>query len=279
MSSTSIVCRSGGVMHSHDSVAAVRVCQQEADPGAVAPSYQRANNLPTRREHYKHQSVHPDNVNALPTPAQITYAGALGADVRVLPIMTRAQVSSYIGILKGGSVPDDSPTVTTAPALVVPAYVPPPKPPVYEFPEHIATMVRNLPKGYYAWQPDTITPLTFIRVRDQKTGARRGQRIIATQHGPNFKDQVIIYPNGKVLVLSRNTQLLENVLIGIVLDKFTAAKTYALEKGRCWNCHLELTDERSRWYGIGPICEPRVPWYVEQFDNDKGFTFEERPIP
>jgi hypothetical protein len=46
----------------------------------------------------------------------------------------------------------------------------------------------------------------------------------------------------------------------ILIDPKEAALTYGREIGRCCRCYLELTNEESREYGIGPICRGKWGW-------------------
>lgn len=271
----SIACRNGGTMHAHDSVQAVRACQSGTVETVLNDRYPSNSYGATSARNVVQPppsvTVAPRNVDAEPTVRQCEYAKHLGADARVLPILTRAQMSSYIGILKGGTVPAQPPVETPAPKPVY--YTPPPK---AQLSPGVEAMIRQLPSGYYAWQPDDTTPLTFVRVRTQKTGPLSGSVLIHTQHGPTFLREIILYPSGQHTILHQSHQeMLENVLLGIVVDKFNSARRYAQEKGRCCRCHLELTDPRSRWFGIGPVCEPKWAWYVEGVELEKGMTFEE----
>ena len=136
-------------------------------------------------------------------------------------------------------------------------------------------MLTSIPPGRYAWQPDSETPLTFVWIKRYTSGKRNGQLRVRSQHGPWYEDELTRLYDGKVI---RWDDEIESVLIGVFCDRFECAQRYAQEMRRCWSCNLELTVGRSRWYGMGPECEKRLAWYIEDVDNKKGFTFEERKL-
>lgn len=146
-------------------------------------------------------------------------------------------------------------------------------------------IIDTIPVGRYAWQPDELTPLIFLHLKRYTYGKRNGQTRVRTQHGPNYQEALTINPPGNattslpfylrehILVLDNQ---IEDALLGVFCDRFGTAQRYAQELNVCARCALELTVTRSRWYGIGPECEGYWAWYIEEFDNRKGFTFEER---
>ena len=61
----------------------------------------------------------------------------------------------------------------------------------------------------------------------------------------------------------------------VCIDHKTAAYHYGQELKACHICGRDLTDERSRYYSIGPDCETRHEsfiWYVEE---QKGMSYEQ----
>lgn len=297
---SSIACRVGGVMHSHDSVEDVRACARSQSvtpvtaPRAIVPPaapVRTASTWPVRAGN----TVTIREPEAPPTPAQVRYIEALGADMRAVGLMNKGQVSDYISAIKGGTASNIAatpPSVPVAAPVPIPAYRHSP-----ELSDAAKAMLATIEDGYYAWQPDSATPLVFVRIRERKGRASRlhGSRVIASQHSEAFTDEAFAFPSGRTGYLRLDSRYgsrtaagyqhriqgsditLDDAILGIAVNKFQAARDYALQKGRCCRCHKELTDERSRWYGIGPICDKVWTWYIEGVDNEKGCTFEERP--
>lgn len=135
-------------------------------------------------------------------------------------------------------------------------------------------LLEKVPSGYFAWQPDADTPLTFIRISRPNRGNFRGCLKVQSQHGPNLRLDWLLKPNGVVTVWRRE---IDNVLNGLIVDYRHAAKVYALEKGCCCRCNTDLTDERSRHYGIGPECEKHWEWMIVERDEELGYSFDRRP--
>jgi hypothetical protein len=54
------------------------------------------------------------------------------------------------------------------------------------------------------------------------------------------------------------------------VDPNGCALSYAEVLGHCCKCGKELTDPRSRWYGIGPDCEKRNANHIRLVDESKG---------
>lgn len=215
----------------------------------------------------------PQTITSEPiTGRQLSYARSLGADETALSIMDKRTCSRYIEalIIKRR---DGGPVTET------------PQPIVQREPERFgfgrgklnipAQMVQAIPTGYYAWAPDFDTPLRFVRIKHHDSGRKRGHTTVQTIHGDELKLQVDIYPNGQMQVYRNG---LDDLLTGILVDPTHAGRTYALKKGRCMRCGKELTDERSRHYGIGPICDGILPQVIDRRDEELGFSYEERPV-
>lgn len=297
---SSIACRNGGIMHSHDSVEAVRQC---ADASTATPS--TGAGTPAPYTGWRSQAstrpaqlagVAPSNASLPPTDRQVSYIENLGGDMRATSLFTREQASRYIGILTGCESHVAAAIAQTR-TETPPAYV---RPALAKLDPAIIRLMGTLDDGYYAWQPDTDTALVFIKIKERKvarTASRRrgqrftnlkGSRVISSQHGPDYTEEAFIFPSGDSGYLRDgcgyegqphnirgSVVTLEDALLGIIADRYRCARAYALEKGRCCRCHLDLTDKRSRWYGIGPDCEQVWPSYLEEVDNEKGMTYEE----
>lgn len=128
-------------------------------------------------------------------------------------------------------------------------------------------MIKSMRDGRYAVRPDSSTPYTFVRVSRPKSGRMKGALKIQTQHSEAYKDCIVIWPSGRVSVYDRRV---DSSLLLIVVDPVTATRAYGQELGRCCRCGRELTDERSRYYGIGPECEEHWPEIINTVDEERG---------
>lgn len=125
----------------------------------------------------------------------------------------------------------------------------------------------HLKKGYYAMRGSDDEPLHFYRVRMPQTGKWAGYIKIASQHGDMFREVAQINPDGDQLWIRRDRTTVSELMM-VCINPNDAAFLYGQEIGRCCNCGKQLTDERSRWYGIGPDCEgvrPDIIAYVNEF--------------
>lgn len=130
-------------------------------------------------------------------------------------------------------------------------------------------MVENLKEGRYAVRRDTDDPFVFVRVSRPTRGRRRGCLVIQTQHSDWYEDFVTIYPSGKVFT-AKLTERLDMALFIVCADPMTAAINYGRELGHCSRCGRELTDERSRYYSIGPECEKHWPEIIAHINEESG---------
>jgi len=133
-------------------------------------------------------------------------------------------------------------------------------------------MVENLKNGRYATRPDTDTPFTFIRVSRPKRGRLNGCLVIQTQHSDWYQDFITIYPSGSVWFKQSNDKL-DMALFIACADPMTSAMNYGKELGRCSSCGRELTDERSRYYSIGPECEKHWREIIEHVNEETGVFY------
>jgi len=128
-------------------------------------------------------------------------------------------------------------------------------------------MLHAVPDGYYATQQDSTRPLTFFRISRPKSGKYKGALKIQTQHGPDYKMALEVWPGDR---LYWTNMAVEDDLLLVVVDPNGAGNTYSEEKKRCRRCNTELTDERSRWFGIGPECEKYWPHVIDIVTDTKG---------
>lgn len=123
----------------------------------------------------------------------------------------------------------------------------------------------------YATRPDQSVPYTFMRVWLPKSGKRKGQLIIRTQHSDSYMDALVILANGNSLHPNAGERF-DTALMIACADPITSTMNYAREKGVCGSCGKTLTDERSRYYGIGPECERKGngPKVIERVNEERG---------
>lgn len=130
-------------------------------------------------------------------------------------------------------------------------------------------MVENLKDGRYAVRREQGDPFTFIRVSRPKNGKRKGCLVVQTQHSDWYQDLVTIFPSGKAW-FNQQSEKLDMALFIACADPMTAAINYGRELGRCSRCGRELTDERSRYYSIGPECEKYWPEIISHINEEQG---------
>jgi hypothetical protein len=205
------------------------------------------------------------------SPAQYKYVGDLGGDQHHAKTLTYSGCSRYISELiakKGQS----KATVT-------------PTPVVNNTPDPRLKMLEGLlpvvPEGYYAVapNPDRANDFTFIRYSRPTKGrfnrTWKFQRVIGTPGGrPRIEEYAVRWPSGQWSYyggsyIDRAERCITELML-IVADHQTAALNYAAHLGRCSRCNAVLTDERSRWYGIGPECEKHWPSHMANVEAQKG---------
>jgi hypothetical protein len=132
-------------------------------------------------------------------------------------------------------------------------------------------MVRNIRVGRYCVELGA-NMRKFFRVTERKNGKYAGCLIIQTQHSESFKNALIFYPSGSFWIINRD---IDSCLMMIAADPYTCAIRYGQEMGVCCRCGKKLTDDRSRWYGIGPECEQHFPEIINEVNNTRGVFVKE----
>jgi hypothetical protein len=221
--------------------------------------------------HFNHGAPHAVHTPA-PTPAgnlvterQLDYIAKLGGDLTYARKLTRGEASRYIDRLKSGAPPASRSTPVTTPPAVEPKRGDPRL-------DLIKGMVDLIPSGYYAVEKEEGDKTVFMRVSRPKADARTrfaGSVKIQTQHGPALENALVLWPSGNWSVYDQRA--VEPMLL-LVADHHGAGMRYAAKIGHCMCCNADLTDERSRWYGIGPECEkkPQYAWVIPLVDETKG---------
>jgi hypothetical protein len=140
---------------------------------------------------------------------------------------------------------------------------PPPWP--YKAPR---AMVEAMRDGRYAvpWNSE----MTFLRVSHPTTGKKKGCFVIQTQHSDWFEPVMVFYPTTGKVWFAKQGDRIDAALLGAAIDPVACALRYGQELGLCSRCGRELTDGRSRWYGIGPECEKHWPDLMNYVTETKG---------
>lgn len=240
MSNTLVRVKCGNCQQYHDSAAAVKNCYFPPTP-SPAPAAVASFGLPA---------------HAAPTERQLDYVRDLGGDVDLARKYTRTGISLYITRLKAAKKeaqpvtapvqPKVSPNTTTKIPL---------------------SMLHDVPDGYYATQQDSTRPFVFFKISRPKSGHFKGALKIMTQHGPDYKLALVVYSGDRIYW---SNKAVEDDLLLVVVDKNGCAIAYSEKIGRCMRCNTELTDDHSRWYGIGPECVKHWPHMIDLVDDRKG---------
>lgn len=187
------------------------------------------------------------------TKKQIKYVSDLDGDVKWTTTLTTKEASNYIKRLIARGK-----TVTTNPIKAAPnrqtTIVP-------------LEMLLSVPEGRYAVRPDSNSKHTFFRVSRPKTGNLKGSFKLQTQHGEDYKLCLVVYPSGS---LNWYDMSVEDDMALMVVNTSGAAIEYGQVIGRCCRCGKELTDERSRYFGIGPECEKAWPHIIDIVTDTRG---------
>ena len=128
-------------------------------------------------------------------------------------------------------------------------------------------MVEAMREGRYAVEVEG--DWEFFRVSRPTQGKKKGCLVIQTQHSDYYKPYIIIYPSGSVW-FAQTKKRLDMGLMMVAADPYTSAINYGRELGCCSRCARELTDERSRYYSIGPECEKHWPEILTFVNETRG---------
>jgi hypothetical protein len=215
------------------------------------------------------------------SPFQHKYVGDLGGDQEHAKTLSYAQCSDYISELirakrNGGTVepqPQAQPTTQREPA--------PPNPTL----QMIEALLPVIPEGYYAVRKDGNQPYTFIRYTLPEKGKFKGswkfQEVIGCGRTTSGRLEQLatrwssgrwswyegLYGKYGKYGSNQVHQPTADLILLICADHQGAAQAYADEVRRCRRCNTLLTDEESRWYGIGPECVKHRPDVVDTIDS------------
>lgn len=246
-------CNHNGITHQHELVYEARVCWGFIRPVQTAP--------------VRPYEVHEPPVRR-PSDAQLKYIVDLGGDLAYAKTLTGGKdgsASKYIEqlIAKKGSA-------VSSPTLVTPR----PKDPRLAM---LAGLLPSVRDGYYATQEEAGSKINFLRISTPKRVTRqplsKALRKIQTQHGPRWEPEGGLWPSGELTIY--RSQVTDMMML-LVADPIGCLMRYAKELDHCCKCNTELTDARSRHYGIGPDCEKLWPWVLNLIDEkNDGKTFEQ----
>lgn len=231
----------------HASIADVRLC---ANPRPVTP--------PRSAPVASFGLPRPAYVEPV-TQKQLNYINDLGGDTVHAAKLSKDGASHYIEELKRKK--RSKPMTSTAPNRQT-VKIPQP-------------FLEGLREGYFATRQDSTRPYTFLRVSLPKKGQFKGSLKVQTVHGSgmgvSLKLALVIYDFGteKQRVYWHNMSIEDDLLL-VCVDQRGSALAYAEAMGRCMRCNAELTDDRSRWYSIGPECEGHWPEIIEEVNDTKG---------
>jgi len=139
----------------------------------------------------------------------------------------------------------------------------------------IEGMMDLVPDGFYAAQADVGGHVDFLKVKRPTSGRFKDTIKISTQHSEVWRERIVKWPSGQWSIYDN---AVIDMLMLVIADHKTCARRYAIELQRCCCCGKELTDDRSRHYLIGPVCDKKEAWSIEierVDDLNDGLTYEQ----
>ena len=135
--------------------------------------------------------------------------------------------------------------------------------------DQLKAMLESTKSGRYAVRLADDQPYKFFRLSRPTVGKYKDALKIQSQHSEEYKPVAVIWPNGKVTLYNGTQETIIHLRL-LVCDPTTATIAYGTEMRRCGICGKELTDPRSRFYGIGPECEKHFPEVIAMVQSMKG---------
>jgi len=210
----------------------------------------------------------------LASSRQLEYIEKLGGDIVKAYKMTRKDASDYIAELRAKRPVPVEPPVTEEeePAALSTIKSVDPRLAL------LNGLLENVRDGYYAVRADETDPMRFLRISRPKTGKYAGSLKIQSRHSEALRDAVVIYRSTDWYFTTAhpwtNNEIIESLML-LVVDPVSAGQRYAKEIGHCARCNLKLTDDRSRYYGIGPDCEKIWTHWIDRVDEvHEGHSYE-----
>lgn len=134
-------------------------------------------------------------------------------------------------------------------------------------------MVSLIKDGRYAVRVSDDYAYIFVRVTRPTRGRLRGHLIVQTKHSDTLVKRLSFDSTGRLYQYKTGKisgQTIQEILTMIVVDQAEAAYNYARELNECCVCGKDLTDHRSRYFGIGPDCEKRFPHIINWVTEYRG---------
>lgn len=211
------------------------------------------------------------------TRPQLDYGAKLGLDTDAMTLLGKRGSSALIDVRLGKSTLYEAMSKLhgtgyarhdARPAAPAPVAAPEP-PPISrrsELPEATIGLIGLVADGYYATRTSPTEPYLFYKVSTPKSGQYKGSRKFMTRHGDDWKTAFVIWPSGRA---SSYKPGIDQHLLELIANQSKAKLQYARQIGSCCICGKTLTDERSRYYGIGPDCETRhsdiIGWVTDEY--------------
>ncbi len=134
-------------------------------------------------------------------------------------------------------------------------------------------MIAAIRPGRYAVDVGVAAQrVIFIRISHPIKGIYKDTIKVQTQHAEKLRLDYVWWPRKGWTQehMSASKKDLDKALTIACVNPLDAALLYATELNRCARCGTELTDERSRWNGIGPECEEHWPDFLVKVEEEKG---------
>jgi Family of unknown function (DUF6011) len=136
--------------------------------------------------------------------------------------------------------------------------------------DSLAAMLLATKDGRYAVKLNESDPFRFYRLSRPKNGKAKGYLKIQSQHAESLAFVGMIHTNGQASLRFLHQYDALPYLRLLACDPTTAAMDYGKEYKRCSRCGIQLTDDRSRWFAIGPECEKYWPDIIAMVLDKRG---------
>lgn len=140
-----------------------------------------------------------------------------------------------------------------------------PRPP--QINDQLTNMLLATKDGRYAVRLDTNEPYKFLRLSRPTKGRSKDFLKIQSQHSDMLAIVAMIHVSGRASSRYLHDARYLPALRLLVCDPVTAMIEYGRRKGKCGRCGKTLTDDRSRFYAIGPECEKFRPDVLRRIES------------
>ncbi|HEV7949288.1 MAG TPA: DUF6011 domain-containing protein [Glaciihabitans sp.] len=127
--------------------------------------------------------------------------------------------------------------------------------------------IDMVPQGNYAARLEEGRPLQFFRVDRPTFGNFEGFTKVQRRGADMLS---MLYLVGRDGTLRIYDDRYADEFLTVIADLTYASVLYGQELGKCCRCNISLTDERSRYYGIGPECAKHWSSLIEYVHEQKG---------